>query len=380
MHFARTLRAAGLRVGPGDEIEAARAIVAVGVERRDDLHTALAAVFVKRRQDRELFDEAFHVFWRNPDLLRRFMSLLLPSTGVPGEPEPEKRARRLTEALAPARVPGAGEAELPEDLLSEMALHWSDIERLGGRDFEQMSAEEFARARAIVAQMTLPLAEVRTRRREPHPLGGRIDMRATLRTGLRAGSDLIILRRTAPRRQPPPVVVLCDISGSMGPYARIFLHFMHGLANGRRRFHGFVFGTRLTNLSRILRNRDPDVALAQVGSAVTDWSGGTRIGKCLADFNRLWSRRVMSQGPLVLLVTDGLDQAPDESLGHEMERLHKSCRRLIWLNPLLRWDGFQPKAAGVKAILPHVDEFRPVHNLQSLEELAEALAWPAPHT
>lgn len=379
MHFARTLRAAGLRVGPGDVLTAARAVEAIGLGRRDDLQAALAAVFVKRRQDRELFDEAFHVFWRNPDLLRRFMSLLLPSIKVPGE-DPEMQLRRLQEALGPDRVPGRAEGEPPEQVESEIALHWSDREKLGKRDFEQMSAEEYARARAVVAAMALPLAEVRTRRREPHAEGGRIDPRATLRAGMRSGSGMIVPKFTAPRRKPPPVVVLCDISGSMEPYARVFLHFMHGLANGRRRFHGFVFGTRLTNLTRTLKNRDPDVALTNVSNTVQDWSGGTRIGTCLAEFNRLWSRRVLTQGPLVLLMTDGLDQAPDATLGREMERLHKSCRRLVWLNPLLRWDGFEPRAAGIKAIMPHVDEFRPVHNLESLEDLAAALGREAmPH-
>jgi uncharacterized protein with von Willebrand factor type A (vWA) domain len=374
MHFARTLRAAGLRVGPGDVLTAARAVEVVTIERREDLHTALSAVFVKRRQDREVFDEAFHIFWRNPDLLQKFMSLLLPSIKIPTTDAPEEQIRRLQEALGPGREPGQAEGEPPEQIDSEIALQWSDREKLGKRDFEQMTAEEYGRARAIVSAMQLPVAEVRTRRREPHTMGGRIDPRATLRAGLRTGSGMILPKFTAPKSKPPPVVVLCDISGSMEPYARIFLHFMHGLANGKRRFHGFVFGTRLTNLTRTLRNRDPDVALKNVGNTVTDWSGGTRIGTCLAEFNRLWSRRVLTQGPLVLMMTDGLDQAPDETLGREMERLHKSCRRLVWLNPLLRWDGFEPRAAGIKAIMPHVDEFRPVHNLESLEDLAEALA------
>ncbi|HEY1723493.1 MAG TPA: VWA domain-containing protein [Magnetospirillaceae bacterium] len=374
MHFARTLRAAGLRVGPGDVVIAAQAVEAVTIERRDDLHTALASVFVKRRQDREVFDEAFHIFWRNPELIRKFMSLLLPSIKVPTGESPEQQMRRLQEALGPNREPGEAEGDAPEDFDSEIALQWSDREKLGQRDFEQMTAEEYGRARAIVSAMRLPIAEVRTRRREPSAVGGRIDPRATLRAGLRTGSGMILPKFTAPKSKPPPVVVLCDISGSMEPYARIFLHFMHGLANGKRRFHGFVFGTRLTNLTRTLKNRDPDVALANVSKSVQDWSGGTRIGRCLGEFNRLWSRRVLTQGPLVLMMTDGLDQAPDETLGREMERLHKSCRRLVWLNPLLRWDGFEPRAAGIKAMMPHVDEFRPVHNLDSLEALAEALA------
>ncbi len=200
-----------------------------------------------------------------------------------------------------------------------------------------MSAEEYARARAIVSTMALPIAEVRTRRREPHAFGGRIDPRATLRAGLRTGSGMILPKFTAPRRKPPPVIVLCDISGSMEPYARIFLHFMHGLANGKRRFHGFVFGTRLTNLTRTLKNRDPDVALANVSNTVQDWSGGTRIGHCLADFNRLWSRRVLTQGPLVLLMTDGLDQAPDEMLAAKWN----GCT-----NPAAGWYGSTRYCAG----------------------------------
>ncbi len=173
------------------------------------------------------------------------------------------------------------------------------------------------------------------------------------------------------------MVVLCDISGSMGRYSRMLLHFMHALENARERVHAFVFGTRLTNITRQLRHKDVDVALDAVVAAVEDWSGGTRIGACVHDFNVAWSRRVLAQGAVVLLISDGLDRAGGEGLGHEMERLHKSSRRLIWLNPLLRYDGFEPKALGVRAMLPHVDEFRPVHNLESLAVLAEALSEPA---
>src|SRR6185369_2536727 len=176
----------------------------------------------------------------------------------------------------------------------------------------------------------------------------------------------------------PPLVVLCDISGSMSRYSRLFLHFMHSTTNDRDRVYTFVFGTRLTNITRYLRYRDVDLALDRVAEIVADWSGGTRIGKCLAEFNRLWSRRVLGQGAVVLFVSDGLDRDAASGLAREMERLHKSCRRLIWLNPLLRYDRFQPKSLGIRAILPHVDEFRPAHNLASLAELVAALNGPAP--
>ena len=175
----------------------------------------------------------------------------------------------------------------------------------------------------------------------------------------------------------PPIVAICDISGSMSDYTRVFLHFLHALGEERGRVHTFLFGTRLTNVTRSLRHKDPDEALAACTAHVEDWSGGTRIGATLHEFNRLWSRRVLGQGASVLLFTDGLERDGSEELGREMERLHKSCRRLIWLNPLLRYDRFEPRAQGIRAILPHVDEFRPVHNLASIADLVGALSGQA---
>ena len=198
-------------------------------------------------------------------------------------------------------------------------------------------------------------------------------MRATLRAALRSGG-LIELKRKSRRRRPPPLVVLCDISGSMSRYSRVFLHFMHSITNDRDRVFTFVFGTRLTNITRYLRYRDVDLALDRVAEAVIDWSGGTRIGHSVAEFNQLWSRRVLGQGAVVLLITDGLDRDAGTGLAHEMDRLHRSCRRLIWLNPLLRYEGFEPRSLGMKAMLPYVDEFRPVHNLESLETLVDVIS------
>jgi hypothetical protein len=222
--------------------------------------------------------------------------------------------------------------------------------------------------------MRLDLAEVPTRRFRVHPRGARIDMRRTLRQSLRGGPQALTLARAQPRTLPPPLVILCDISGSMSRYSRMLLHFMHTLTGDRERVHSFVFGTRLTNISRHLENTDVDAALDRISGAVDDWSGGTRIGACLHDFNRFWSRRVLGQGALVLLITDGLDRDLAAGLEQQAERLHKSCRRLIWLNPLLRYERFEPRAAGMRALLPHVDDFRTVHNLASLARLCEVLA------
>src|SRR5437763_13091855 len=240
-------------------------------------------------------------------------------------------------------------------------MSFSDREQLRGMDFEKMSLEELARAKAAIARLRLPVQDVPMRRFAPDRHGARADLRATLRAALRSGG-LIELKRRSPRRRPPPLVVLCDISGSMSRYSRIFLHFMHALTNDRDRVHTFVFGTRLTNITRYLRHRDVDVALSGVAQAVADWSGGTRIGGCLKEFNLRWSRRVLGQNAVVLLISDGLDRDMGEELSEAMDRLHKSCRRLLWLNPLLRYEGFEPRATGVRAMLPHVDAFLPAHN------------------
>jgi len=375
MHFARTLRTAGLPVGPGKVVDAVAAIRAVGVANRSDFYWTLHAVFVNRPDQRLIFDQAFHVFWRNPELLKKMMSLVLPQMTIdmPQENGAEM-ARRLAEALHPdreARETGESEVEL------DAAMTFSDREQLRGMDFEKMSLDELAQAKAAIARLRLPVHDLRTRRFAPHPRGARADMRATLRAALRFGGPIELKRKRA-RRRPPPLVVLCDISGSMARYSRVFLHFMHSITNDRDRVHTFVFGTRLTNITRYLRNRDVDLALDRVAEAVADWSGGTRIGHCLCEFNRFWSRRVLGQGAVVLMITDGLDRDVGTGLAAEMDRLHRSCRRLIWLNPLLRYQGFEPKSLGMRAMLPHVDEFRPVHNLESLESLIEALSKPDP--
>jgi uncharacterized protein with von Willebrand factor type A (vWA) domain len=371
MHFARTLRAAGLPVGPGKVLDAVAAVEAVGITDRRDFYWTLHAVLVNRADQRVLFDQAFHVFWRNPELLKKMLALVLPELNIdmPQE-EGQEMLRRLAEALHPNReAQESGETELEFDA----AMTSSDKEQLRAMDFEKMSLDELARAKAAIARLQLPIMDVATRRFLRDPRGARADMRATLRAALRSGG-LIELKKKSRRRRPPPLVVLCDISGSMSRYSRVFLHFMHSITNDRDRVFTFVFGTRLTNITRYLRHKDVDLALDRVAEAVVDWSGGTRIGHSVAEFNQLWSRRVLGQGAVVLLITDGLDRDAGTGLAHEMDRLHRSCRRLIWLNPLLRYEGFEPRSLGMKAMLPYVDEFRPVHNLESLETLVEVIS------
>jgi uncharacterized protein with von Willebrand factor type A (vWA) domain len=374
MHFARVLRAAGLSIGPGRVIDAVRAVCAVGVNDRRDFYWTLHAVFVSRSDQRKIFDQAFHVFWKNPRLLERMMALVLPELRQVDMEVEAALSRRVSEALfAPAGARSERQQASPEREL-DAALTWSDRELLQKKDFDQMSALEIANARAALERLVLPYMQVPTRRFQVHPHGPRVDMRASLRSALRIGPGAMPLIRRRRRMRPPPLVILCDISGSMSRYSRMLLHFAHVLTRQRERVSSFVFGTRLSNITRQLRARDVDEALERVSDAVDDWSGGTRIGLCLRDFNRFWSRRVLAQGAVVLLITDGLDRDAGEGLAEAADRLSKSCRHLIWLNPLLRYEDFAPRALGMRALLPYVDEFRAAHNLESLKELAACLS------
>ena len=382
MHFARVLRRAGLPVGPDRVIDALRALEITGLARPDDFYWTLAAVFLDRREQRELFEQAFHIFWRDPDILGRVMQLLLPRVEGRGmAPRPPEVTPRLAEALA-GRAPStrAGREAMQGEIAVDATLTFSPREMLARKDFAQMTGAEWLQAKTAVAALRLRLPRITTRRYQPTTRSRAVDARASLRAALRAGSGVIPLKHRAPRLVEPPLVVLCDISGSMDRYSRMLLHFVHALANDARRIHAFVFGTRLTNITHHLRHRDPDMAVDAVSQAVADWSGGTRIGTCLKAFNLKWSRRVLGQNASVLLISDGLDRDDAEGLAAQMQRLHNSCRELIWLNPLLRYPGFEAKPAGIRAMLPHVDRFLPVHNLESVAELATAIAQPPRRT
>jgi uncharacterized protein with von Willebrand factor type A (vWA) domain len=381
-HFARALRKAGLPVGPGRTLDAARAVAAAGFDRREDFYFTLQAIFVSRPEERTLFAQVFRLFWRDPRYLDHMMSLLLPQVhGVQEDRTAEAAEKRAAEALLDGQLPPPPQNTPEGDQIEiDATATMSAEERLKTLDFEQMSADEIAAAKRMLTRLSLPVQPLKTRRSAPSTLIARIDARRTLRGAMRTGGEIATLAHKAPVTRWPNLVVLCDISGSMADYSRMVLHFVHAVANrkgqGWAKVHAFTFGTRLTNITRHLRARDVDAALKAAGHEAQDWSGGTRIGQSLHAFNRDWSRRVLGQGAVVLLITDGLDRDDVALLGKEVERLHLSCRRLIWLNPLLRWTGFAPKAQGIRAILPHVDSFRAGHSIASLEALGQAISDP----
>ena len=383
-HFARALRRAGLPIGPGRVIDAIRAVEAAGFTERRDFYWTLHACFVNRPEHARVFAQLFRLYWRDPRYLEHMMAAMLPAIrGVQEDRTAQAAEKRAAEALLDgAEAPRPEEEQTPEeDALIEVdaSLTASTSERLRSLDFEQMTIAEMAEARRMLSRLTLPIRPLPSRRSQIAPQG-RIDAARSLRAALKRGGEMQSLARKKPRERYPNLVVLCDISGSMSQYSRTVLHFLHAVANARgagwAQVHAFTFGTRLTNITRHLATRDVDAALAAAGAQAQDWEGGTRIGASIEAFNRDWSRRVMGQGAVVLLITDGLDRDAPDDLARQMQRLQLTARRLIWINPLLRWDGFAPKAAGIRAMLPHVDSFRAGHSIASLEELAEAISRP----
>lgn len=372
LYFARALRAAGLPVGPGAVIDALAAVRAAGIGTREDFYWTLHAVFVKRHEHSLLFDQAFRLFFRKRAHVEELMGLMLPDMRqAPPDEKSEAARRRIQDALfSGLDRPAQQRREVEVDA----KLTMSDRELLQRKDFAEMSAAEIAAAKAAISNLVLPLDAVRTRRRVPLRHGHAVDMRRTFRASMKAGGAFIDLKYLGRRTEVPPLVALLDISGSMGQYTRLFLHFLHAVTDARKRVQTFLFGTRLTNVTRALKARDPDEALESVSASVVDWAGGTRIATSLHAFNKQWGRRVLGGGAVVLLFTDGLERDPDDALAFEVDRLHRSCRRLVWLNPLLRFEGFEAKAKGIRAMLPHVDEFRPIHNLESVASLCRALS------
>ena len=382
-HFARALRKAGVPIGAGRVLDAIEAVRAVGFTQRPDFFYTLQACFVSRPEHRVLFAQTFRLFWRDPKFLDQMMSMLLPM--VRGTQE-DRAANPGEKRAAEGLLDGADDPMTPEKAEEDAteieidATHTvSAAERLRTLDFEQMSAAEMGQAKRVLATLTLPLKPQRSRRTKMGH-GALADWRATMKQAARRGGDVQTLARKARQVRPPNLVVLCDISGSMSSYSRAVLHFVHAVSNQKSAdwgaVHAFTFGTQLTNITRHLRTRDVDAALAAAGAQAQDWEGGTRIGACLQDFNRDWSRRVLGQGASVLLITDGLDRDPEGGLNKAMQRLALSARHVIWLNPLMRWADFAPKAAGIRTMLPHVSSFRAGHNIASLQGLAEAISDP----
>jgi uncharacterized protein with von Willebrand factor type A (vWA) domain len=370
--FARVLRAAGLPIGTGQIALATEAVMAAGVYDPRILYWTLHAVFVTRAPDHDIFHQAFFLIWRDPGYIQQLLSIMAPKVRAPQEKRTDAVARRLADSLFLNRP---GQEARERDMLELDARGTaSELDSLAQRDFEQMSADELRLAREAIRHMAAKLRKLRMRRYQTRHSGpGSLDLRKMLRRAGPRGTDGLELIYRERIRRAPPLIVICDISGSMESYARLFLHFLYMLMNEGERVHAFLFGTRLTNVTRALRGRDPDAAINKAAGQVQDWSGGTRIGESLRLFNKLWARRVLGQNATVLLLTDGLDRSGGEGIANEARRLRASCRRLLWLNPLLRFDAYAPIAAGAAELSRNVTEMRACHNLRHLADLTRAL-------
>ena len=374
--FGRVLRRAGLEVATAQIIDAMRAVQLIGLWSRADVYQALFSVFVTRREQVELFNQAFHLFWRAPSKLPQVMSLILPQLKMP-ETAQSKQSLRVKQALADNEA----QIKLPESRPKneqkeavDLVLTYSPLEVLRKKDFAAFTNEEVVMARQLLSEMNWNIPSKRTRRFNPNAKGRMLDLRKTVRKNMRNEGELIQLSWRGNQTRMRDIVVLCDISGSMERYSRMLLHFIHTITADMRRVETFVFGTRLTRITRYLKQRDIDDAVSSVSQKVNDWAGGTRIGDALKDFNYLWARRVLRSGAVVMVISDGWDRGDIPLFEREVARLSRNCYRLIWLNPLLGYENYEPLTRGIKAAMPYIDDFLPVHNLESLEQIGEVLS------
>jgi uncharacterized protein with von Willebrand factor type A (vWA) domain len=363
--FTYLLREMGVDVSPGQALELVRALEHVPITSREDFRGAARCTLIRRREDLPLFDTAFAFFWKT----NTFDPTMLAMPVMKTPPKALRLPRRQQ-----ASTDGQGKDGREEEEKIDLLLSYSAGEALRTKDFGAFSWEEVQACKALLKDLAWRIEPRKTRRRRPTERGRQIDMRRVLRRNLRYGGEPIELAWRDVRTRQRPLVVLCDISGSMDRYSRILLQFVHTISNGLRDVEAFVFGTRLTRVTRLLRERDIDEAIGAVSKQVLDWSGGTRIGETLKEFNFAWARRVLGRGAVVLLISDGWDRGDSQLLGNEMSRLQRACHRLIWLNPLLGSPGYQPITKGMQAALPYVDDFLPVHNLASLEQLGAKLS------
>ncbi|MBA2467939.1 MAG: VWA domain-containing protein [Chloroflexia bacterium] len=389
LRFGRRLRSAGMPVGSGSILGLIEAIDAVGIRRRDDVYSAAKATLVTRPEQIPMFNAEFLRFWA--DLVDQqapmFSEAIHDDEETVGMPNPSQRREKgeqgqgakggevdktVLAVEGTEDIDDLGETE-DYEIPPEDVLIFSASEALRKKDFSQFSPDELAEARRLIESMTWRLGTRLTRRRKRAINGAYIDYRATLRGAMKQGGVPLDLKWRERKERMRPLVLICDISGSMDRYSRLLLRFVHALEHGLDSVEVFVFGTRLTRITRELRKKNVDVAIADVVASVDDWSGGTRIGESIKNFNYKWSRRVLRSGATVVVISDGWDRGDPELLGAEMARLQRSCRRIIWLNPLLGAPGYQPLTQGIRASLPYVDHFLPIHNLKSLEALAKLL-------
>lgn len=371
--FGRALRRAGVRVDAARIALAQQAALLVGLNDKADFGAALEAVMVAREQDRFVFRELFDAYFRDPELAHKLLAQMLPS--AEGKAEPSKRRPRVREALSPQKGFGQQRERAPDRSVDfDAAMTASDVERLRHADFNALGAGEYALVERLARDIALPVPEVAGRRSRPGARGAQLHWARTIRHAAHTGGELVELRRLQRTQEPLPLLVLVDVSGSMERYARLLLAFLHAATRGQRRRDVFAFGTHLTNLTAAFRHADTDAMLEAAAAAISDYASGTRLGESLASLRREHSRRLVGRRTLVLIISDGLDTGEPAELERELTWLRLHCGRLLWLNPLLRFEGYEPLARGAAVLHRHAHGMLAVHNLSKLQDLAASLA------
>ncbi len=365
--FGRLLRSLGMNVTPTQVVDVVESLNHIHIGNRSDFKDGLRALLVHRHEQIPLFDQAFDLFW-----VARSENEL-DSLDV-GSLRPQRKQQPQIEKVKDIDEDQKGDAEESDDPIRETIQTYSDIDLLRQKDFARLDEDELAKMRKLMSAISWQLKPRRTRRTEQDQRGTILDLRRTIRHNIRHGGEIVNLLKRKRKVKRRPLVLICDISGSMERYSRVLLQFIYMVSSHIDRVESFVFGTRLTRITRQLRHRDINHALSEASRTVNDWAGGTRIGESIRTFNYRWARRVLNQGAVVLIISDGWDRGDVEVLRTEMDRLHRSCYRLIWLNPLLGDEDYQPLVRGIQAALPHVDDFLPVHNLASLSSWRNVLA------
>ncbi|KAB7615985.1 VWA domain-containing protein [Amylibacter sp. SFDW26] len=383
IYFCRALRRAEVPVGTAQVNDAIRAIQTIGFTKREDFFVVLQACLINRVEHLQIFQQVFNMFWRDPEVLESMIQNMLPMLQTVEEPKKLKAAETRASDAVSGGNDHIDQRPVEEQLTLDAQFTISKNERLNSLDFEQMTNAEIKEAERAIADMHLQTPKQTSRRFMAASYGTKIDARAVLREARRTGGEVLKLPKRRPRSKVPNLVILTDISGSMSTYSRMMMHFIYSMAfkhgKGWAQVHAFTFGTRLSNITKSLTLKDPDAALKAIGQDVQDWDGGTKIGESLERFNKDWSRRVLGTDAVVLIVTDGLERGEPDILKAQIKRLRLSCRHLIWLNPLLRYDQFEPQAAGIRTMLPFVDEFVACHSLKSMRDLTNVLS-DAKHT
>ena len=377
--FGRFVRQAGCELGTGEIMDGVKAASCVDITNREDFKSALRTTFITSHRFIPVFDQLFDLYWRNPDrlenvsdILRKLYESRLAQTELESmKQQAEQIQERRLDSLQPTEEDK--EDQKHENKTFDLFMY-SPEEILREKRFDAYTEEELKEAKEFLNRWRWEFGKRRLRRLKPGRKRHRLNLRGTIRNNIFPTQDFVELAWRQQKWKPRPLIILCDISGSMETYTRILMHFIFTLHAINPRLEAFTFGTRLNRITHTLRHKEVEDTMDILAKSIKDWSGGTRIGETIEKFNLLWARRVLGGGAVVLVISDGWDTGDVDKLEKEIDRLHRSCHRLIWLNPNLGYDDFQPLTRGVQTLLPHTDDFLPIHNLNSLVDLGNVLA------